>query len=622
MITVYYNNDSNLGKILRPAPYVSITFNANRNKSGYLGGEYSITLNGTILASGGSPIYDKDSLIERSLAIGANFDDGKCPTEGEPPTYDYSYTKPTGAYPNGGDGRTNDIAEIDYNRAMSILEKQKAIRALFARDGQYMEISPITNDAPILSCYPSVESVNFEEGTYVNTCKYTINLSAPIMYKDGKASLESHSLSTSNAESYKTNAENLYNYDQRYSINNQVQWSLPSGLIEDFTDTWSLEADEGFFLKTAPSPNGNRSVPRMYRITRNVSATGKTAYYRENSITKRYEAWENARKFLLDNILRETGYYSTNRSTDFPGLFSYSPNSFGYGFLQLSGIYKGYNHVRTENIDVTAGSYSISDTWLLTSGNNNTIESYDLSLSSSVDSPLINVSMNGKIKGLTTDMMDVANTPFTSSLTPRSKTFEHAIKEYYRLSNHDKFGFTSALYQRACAMSPVQMHPVPTTNNITVNKHLGEIDYNVSFNNRPHTFFSNVKSENINITDTYPGDIYAMMPVINRSTGPLFQYIGGISQYERSLSIEFVVDRDYMYNDSAKMTNKIHYLMRSPSKNPSSLIHQELQKLILTYSPAYEPFIRKYVVNPISESWDPKSGRYSVNISWVYELNQ
>jgi len=618
MITVYYNNDSSLGKILRPAPYVSITFNANRNKSGYLGGEYSITLNGTILASGGSPVYNKDSLIDRSLAIGANFDDSKCPTPPPSSTYDYSYQKPSGTNTGGGDNPMPQAMISDYNRAMSILEKQKAIRALFARDGQYMEISPITNDAPVLSCYPSVESVNFEEGTYINTCKYTINLSAPVMYKNGVASLESHAFSTSNAESYKSNAENLYNYDQPYSSG----WVLPSGLIEDFTDTWSLEADEGFFLKTATSPNGNRSVPRMYRITRNVSATGKTAYYRENSITKRYEAWENAKKFVLDNILRESGYYATNRSTEFPGLFTYSPNSFGYGFLQLSGIYKGYNHVRTENIDVTTGSYSISDTWLLTSGNNNTIESYDLSLSSSVDSPLINVSMNGKIKGLTTDMMDVANSPFSSNLIPRSKTFEHAIKEYYRLSNHDKFGTTSALYNRACAMSPVRMHPVPVTNNITINKHLGEIDYSVSFNNRPFTFFSNVKSETINITDTYPGDIYAMMPVINRSTGPIFQFIGGISQYERSLSIEFVVDRDYMYNDSAKMTNKIHYLMRSPSKNPSSLVHQELKKLIMTYSPSGEPFIRKYVVNPISESWDPKSGRYSVNMSWVYELKQ
>lgn len=611
MITVYYNNNMQLGKILRPSPFVSITFNTNRNKSGYLGGEYSITLNGTILASGGSPVYDKTTLVDKLFAVGPNFDDSKCPDTSTPPKFEFGYLKPS------GDSVLMQGMDRDSNNAYSILQKQQAIRALFARDGQLMEISPITNNAPVLKCYPSVESINFEEGTYVNTCKYTINLTAPVMYDvDGKASLESHMLQASDGNIY----NNInYNYNSSYGSGN---WVFPSGLVEDFSDTWSLEADESFFLKTAITPNGNRSVPRMYRITRNTSATGKTTYYEENNSVKRYEAWENARSFLLNNILRESGLYSTDRHTDFPGLFSYNPNSYGYGFLQLSGNYGGYNHVRTENIDTTAGSYSISDTWLLTSGNNNTIESYDISLSSSVDSPLINISLNGKIKGLTTDMMDVANIPFSSTSTPRSKSFEHAIKEYYRLSNKNNFGFDSALYKRAAALTPMRMHPLPITNSININKQLGEIDYNVTFNNRPFTFFSNVISENISVTDTYPGDVFAMMPVLNRSTGPLFQYIGGITQYERSLSIEFVVDRNYMYNDSAKMTNKIHYLMRSPSKNPSSTIHQELKKLIMSYSPSGEPFIRKYVVNPISESWDPKSGRYSVNISWVYELKQ
>lgn len=601
MITVYYNNDNNLGKILRPSPYISITFNANRNKYGYLGGEYSITLNGTILASGGSPVYDKSLLTDRLLPIGPNFDDSKCPDSSDPPIYDFSYTRPSNE-----DLPISDMSR-DYNNAYSILQKQQAIRALFARDGQLMEISPITNDAPVISCYPSVQSINFEEGTYVNTCKYTINLTAPVLYKNGIPSLESHILNTADGDIY-NNIKNNYNYDQPYTSG----WSFPSGLVDDFSDTWSIEADESFFLKTSLNPNGIRNVPRMYRITRNISATGKTTHYPDNNTVKRYEAWENARKFLLDNILRDQGINSIDRHTDFPGLFTYNPNTYGYGFLQLSGIYNGYNHVRTENIDTTAGSYSISDTWLLTSGNNNTIESYDLSLSSSVDSPLINITLSGKIKGLTTDMVD----------KPNIKPFVNAIKEYYRLSNNDQFDVGSAFYQRACTMTPIRLHPKPLNNSVNINKHLGEIDYTITFNNRPFTFFSNVKSENISISDTYPGDIYAMMPVLNRTTGSLFQYIGGITQYERNLSIEFVVDRDYMYNDSSKMINKVQYLMRSPSKNPSSSIHQELKKLIINYSPANEPYIRKYVVNPISETWDPKSGRYSVNISWVYELKQ
>jgi hypothetical protein len=42
---------------------------------------------------------------------------------------------------------------------------------------------------------------------------------------------------------------------------------------------------------------------------------------------------------------------------------------------------------------------------------------------------------------------------------------------------------------------------------------------------------------------------------------------------------------------------------------------------INAYSPAREPGIRKYFVSPPQETWDPKEGRYSLSITWTYELN-
>jgi hypothetical protein len=43
---------------------------------------------------------------------------------------------------------------------------------------------------------------------------------------------------------------------------------------------------------------------------------------------------------------------------------------------------------------------------------------------------------------------------------------------------------------------------------------------------------------------------------------------------------------------------------------------------INAYSPGREPGIRKYFVSPPQETWDPKSGRYTLNINWTYELDR
>jgi len=49
---------------------------------------------------------------------------------------------------------------------------------------------------------------------------------------------------------------------------------------------------------------------------------------------------------------------------------------------------------------------------------------------------------------------------------------------------------------------------------------------------------------------------------------------------------------------------------------------QQLHELIIEMSPANEYGIRKYFISPPSESWNPKEGQYSLNISWTYELDQ
>jgi len=49
---------------------------------------------------------------------------------------------------------------------------------------------------------------------------------------------------------------------------------------------------------------------------------------------------------------------------------------------------------------------------------------------------------------------------------------------------------------------------------------------------------------------------------------------------------------------------------------------RKIGNLIKELSPQGEPGIRKYFVNPPSESWEPKTGSYSFNLTWTYELDK
>ena len=167
-------------------------------------------------------------------------------------------------------------------------------------------------------------------------------------------------------------------------------------------------------------------------------------------------------------------------------------------------------------------------------------------------------------------------------------------------------------------MTALKLNPEPVSTSVNFNKSLGEIDYTITYDNRPTAIFSNVLAENITITDTYPGDIYAMMPTLNTTTGPLFQYIGGVTQYERTLNVDLSISHEGLGTDDAKKLTGKGWLMRSPSKNPA--IRDKLSLLVAECCPLQEPNYRKVVVNPINETWEPKNGRYTLSISWTYEL--
>ena len=201
----------------------------------------------------------------------------------------------------------------------------------------------------------------------------------------------------------------------------------------------------------------------------------------------------------------------------------------------------------------------------------------------------------------------------------------------------------------------ILLNPRPVSKSVATNPTTGTITYNYSFNNRPINLIPNTRSENITISDNYPGNVYASQGVIGRKIGPVLQNIGTQTEWKRTLNIDCTVDVGMRYqaltentiSNSIKSTNastragygptqanRIHdittnltegtntfsQMMVSKPSNNGDVIGK-IKGIIDAVSPKGQNGVRKYYVDPPSESWNPKTGSWSWSISWTYEMD-
>jgi len=444
--------------------------------------------------------------------------------------------------------------------AIGQLTQQTTLRNKFSGINK-LEVSPEGNQAAVTFDEIRLESISFEEGTYVNYSRYTVNLIA-----------------------------NKCSTDAIVPTGVIGGYSSVSGLdtIKDLTDSWSFEVDESFGMHNSD----NDLYPRAYIVTRNVSAVGKDLMR-----TSGTPPWENAYTVVT-------------------GILQNSPSGFLPSSVLLSTGFSGYNHSRTSSIDKSAGSVSVTDTWYVASGN--TVENYTLSVSSTADNPYVKVNIEGTIKGLTKSNDEWnASGYFNGDMTKRP--YKKAYDKFMLLSNDGNYGINSKIYKRANNAVSEDLNSQPLTVSLGQNEIAGEITYNLEFDNRPTNYFEDALYESISVTDTYPGDVFATIPVLGRPTGPILQYTFGRTEFKRDISIEIILDStDLGYQLSTNTRSKM--LLTKPSLNDST--RGKLNDLITELSPSQEPGIRKYFLSPPQETWNPKEGRYTLGLSWTYELDQ
>ena len=591
-IRVKYNNADYCN--IRPTPFVNISVNTLKNKTGNFGVTYAITLTGTLIPNHGSPFA-----IDPATNSPYEF----LPGQVEPTVMHGPYGSFDGTPISTAPNYKPAVQQHQSKPASAILSKQRALRALFAKDGQELEITDVFDNAgATVVCYPRVVSVSFEEGQYVTQTSYTITLEADYLLHKPLGDVDPENLHVDNegtiaqfTEAPGPENRNGYQIIEGLTIDDLLN-DEDTAFIEDFSEDWSLEVDESF--------SENINLPRTYRISHSLSANGKTVYTPGQDDVKHKQAWEQAKAFVQKRLS-----YAPNKN--YPNFM----NQIGSGTVDLISSYRGFNHLRTENINEAAGTYSISESWILASGTSH--ENYSLSVNTSNSDPFVKVDINGTVKG----MNEISPEAYGSNLDGQpivnvSGAYVNALEKYNAITNFGQFGLTSDVYKRANNMVAVELNSQPISQALGVNQFGGEITYNLSFDNRPTNIIQGTVAETIQVNDTYPGDVFAVLPVLGRATGPVLQYIGGRTEYRRDVSINLTMDYSRIPYGNTRST----LLLKKPSLvEPTAT---QLASLINELSPAGEPGVRKYFVSAPTENWEPKTGSYTMNISWTYELDR
>jgi len=419
------------------------------------------------------------------------------------------------------------------DKLTAIFRKQEAIRNAFASDGRKLDFTP-WGTGTSMSCYPRVVSIEFPEGPWHTLGEYVINLEADVMTGGSDAD-----------EDPFVDADGCRIF------------------IKDASEEWNLE-----FNNEVVQGHGDNN-PYTFRLTHTLSATGKTS---SGDGTYHTKAWEEARKWVKPRMGIDNNFMHSTSG------------------LHLPSYYAGYDHVRSEVMNEVGGQYSITETWLLSSGNYT--EDFNITTRTSTDTNTTTVTIEGTINGHDTRN---ANFAITTSKWNAANTYWSTLSG------------GGTLFTRAQTYSGVTLNSSALSTQVSKNPNTGVITYNYEYDSRPSTCITGVIQETITITDVNPVDHFALIPVLGRSVGPILQSLGTIKEQKRTVSIEVISG----FPTGCPCDGIAAYMLQSPSGDVNTVMQCFEDQLVSNYDQVF--------LEADQRTWIPTSGKYSASKTWVFQ---
>jgi len=370
-------------------------------------------------------------------------------------------------------------------------------------------------------------------------------------------------------------------FDDEPGNNGENAESMPP-YIFSANESWTVEfeQDRNRYFWTLDSGSLPDASPYVLRMTHNVSAVGKMHYYNTGEATGNLEkeAWEQAKMYVVSRLGFDNNHLV------------------GSGIINLdASIFGQYNHIRNQSIEEANGSFSVEENWLVVSSGSgiahSALEDFTITNRSSVDSALSTLSIEGSIQGL--ERRTYGSSPGQFNIVETK--YESALA-YWEIVKH-------RLFYRAQHVAENDLNINSIANSIGHNPVAGTITYSYEYDDRPCNYIGNSISEVIAIRDSNPIDEFARIVIPGRAYGPILQGLNTISEFSRSVSIDILVPPPSGCNNIMTAINS------SPRSGIQELLCDVEQDLESSYSQVYK--------TQDEESWEPKRGSYSRNITWV-----
>lgn len=299
-------------------------------------------------------------------------------------------------------------------------------------------------------------------------------------------------------------------------------------------------------------------INRVYKLSHAIAVKGKRHYNSDGTLS--CEAWQQASGYALNRV----------------GLGIDSAKLAAGGTLNLNG-FNAYNYTRRQTIGEADGTFNLDEHWTCISGSTPAIENYTVT-NRTAELNKASVSIEGNIQGL--EVRDNTSYAFTSS----------------RWANAQAKWATSQteLITRAQNVTGLTLNSAPLNNSVSYNEINGTINYTYEYNNRAGNSIPGALTERIEVSYDNQADVFASIPILGRGAGPLLQNISTLSAKRKSLTMEALVSG-----------TTLTYTAVSPSTDA----------IVATFVPAGTTIFKERD----SENWNPKDGRYTRQVSWVYE---
>jgi len=565
----------NVDYYLVPAPLVSFNKQVYNNvgRPGF-GVDYTVSLQGTLIQTHGNPYFSGGS---------------------------------AGIYSSGTDWtKTIDVEAAEMTEVSGIdrlnatIRKQELIRNLFSNPVISGVAKPIKvtirgwdagiNAGSGISFNGVVDDVSFDsEGRWANPGGYNINL---------------------------RNTNFLGSANGIFAGNENVNQS--SGyFVSNVTETFDVQEDGRTTLVFESAGNGRQlqTINKVYNVNRSITVVGSPVYASDGSYLNGLAPWQQASGFIHSYLNIGSGVLS--------GFTSLKTRAIGNA---VTGVYKPANFVYQESIDREAGSYSLTETYTLYSGGFPVTETITINQDIGEDD-VNSVSIQGTIQGLNTvDGFASSGNAYFNALSYFTGVIDTGVPStsyYYARGILRDFNNLSII---------PWLHPRPLTKSVATDFNAGTISYTYNYNDRPANLVPGSISESIQISDTYPGELFSVTPVIGR-TQPVLQYLNSRSEYKRSLSINLTMGSTGVLsfgtvnnkgeNIDSSGTRRLLLQRMLLSEKPSISQTAALNDIFQAANPVNDPTFTvangKCFHSAPTENWDARARTYSYSIDWTFE---